>query len=141
LPPAATEPGVFSRLLAESVRRAAQADFALALAVPHGPKDAFTHATSLRLLDLTAQLYYEPIAVMTLTGAELEAAQRALATLPGAQLSPEPQKLSPERSYRLALTARQIAPLVGATHLAPKKYVLTELDVASALARSGFPAL
>jgi dienelactone hydrolase len=141
LPPAASDAGVFSRLLAESVRRAAQADFALALAVPNGPKDAFTHAPSLRLLDLTAQLYYEPIAVMTLTGAELEAARRALATLPGAQLSPEPQKLAPERSYRLALTARQIAPLVSATHLAPKKYVLTELDIASSLARAGFPSL
>jgi dienelactone hydrolase len=141
LPPAAAEVEAFSRLLAESVRRAAQADFALALAPPNGPNAAFAHATSLRLSDLTAQLYYEPIGVMTLTGAELEAARRALATLPGAQLQPEPQKLAPERDYRVALTARQISPLVGATHLAPKRYALTELDVASALARSGFPKL
>jgi pimeloyl-ACP methyl ester carboxylesterase len=141
LPPAAAEVGVFSRLLAESARRAAKADFALALASPNGQSAAFAHAPSVRLSDVTAQLYYEPIAVMTLTGAELEAARRALATLPGAQLSPEPQKLAPERSYRVALTARQIAPLVGATHLAPRKYVLTELDIASALAQSGFPAL
>jgi hypothetical protein len=78
---------------------------------------------------------------MTLTGAELEAARGALAKLPGAALQPEPGKLTPERSYRVALTARQISPLVGATHLAPKKYVLTEVDVASALARGGLPSL
>lgn len=141
LPAAAAEVGVFSRLIAESVRLAAKADFALALAEQSGQNAAFAYAPSLRLSDLTAQLYYEPIGVMTLTGAELEVALRALATLPGAQLQPEPKKLAPERSYRVALTARQISPLVGATHLAPKKYVLTELDVASALARSGWPAL
>jgi dienelactone hydrolase len=138
LPPAATEVASFSRLLAESVRRAAQADFALALP---STNTAFPFASSSRLADVTAQLYFEPIAVMTLTGAELEAARGALAKLPGAALQPEPGKLAPERSYRVALTARQISPLVGATHLAPKKYVLTELDAASALARSGFPRL
>ncbi|HTV17034.1 MAG TPA: prolyl oligopeptidase family serine peptidase, partial [Polyangiaceae bacterium] len=115
LPTAATEVGAFSRGLAESVRRAAKADFALALALPNGPNAAIAYASSLRLADLTAMLYYEPIAVMTLTGAELEAARRALPA--GGRLQPEPAKLAPERSYRVALTARQISPLVAATHL------------------------
>ena len=142
LPPAAADATVWSRLLAESVRRASQADFALALALPNGPNAAFSFAPSLRLSDLTALLYHEPIAVLTLTGAELEAARAALtAKQPGASLTPEPGKLAPERSYRVAVTARQISPLVAATHLAPKKYVLTELDSASALARGGFPKL
>jgi hypothetical protein len=135
LPPAASDPATFARSLAETVRRAAQADFALALATgERGP----SYAPSLRLSDLTALFYHEPIAVMTLSGAELTAAQQALASRPEARLQPPPVRLDPKRSYRVAVTARQITPLVRATHLAPRQYVLTELDVASSLQRTGF---
>ena len=83
-------------------------------------------------------------AVVVLTdasrGAPDGSARDALAAKPELSFQPEPAKLDPKRNYRVALTARQISPLVAVTHLAPQKYVLTELDVASALARSGFTA-
>ena len=76
---------------------------------------------------------------MTLTGAELATARLALAAKPEMHLQPEPgARLDPKRNYRVAVTARQISPLVGATHLAPRQYTLTELELASALGRSGF---
>jgi hypothetical protein len=136
LPPAAVEGPGFARMMAESVRRAAKADFAIASEMgPNGP--AF--AASLRLTDLTALSYHEPIGVMTLTGAELASARVALASKPDLHLQPEPTAtLDPKRNYRVAVLARQISPLVAATHLAPRRYVLTELDAASALGRSGF---
>jgi hypothetical protein len=94
-----------------------------------------------RLTDLTALFYYEPIGVMTLTGAELATARLALAAKPEMHLQPEPgARLDPKRNYRVAVTARQISPLVSATHLAPRQYTLTELELASALGRSGFVA-
>jgi len=126
----------FSRLLAETARRAVDADFAFALETGElGPAFA---AGSVRLNDLTALLYHEPIAVMTLTGAELAAARAALAAKPEAHLQPEPPaELDPRRDYRVAISARQISPIVAATHLAPKRYQLTELELASALSRSG----
>ena len=126
-----------SRLLAETARRATGADYAFALETGDlGPAFA---AGSVRLVDLTALLYHEPIAVMTITGAELAAARLALAPKPEAHLQPEPStQLDPKRSYRVAITARQISPIVALTHLAPKRYELTDQDLASALARTGF---
>lgn len=136
LPAAAEDRAAAARAIAESVRRAAQADFALALATAPGNP---TYTPSLRVADLAALIYYEPISVMTLTGAELDAARRALAAKPEAFLQPlPPARLDPKASYRLALTARQISPLVSATHLAPKRYVMTDQDVAAALRSSGF---
>jgi hypothetical protein len=125
-----------SRALAETARRATGADFAFALETGDlGPAFA---TGSVRLADLTALLYYEPIGVMTLTGAELAAARLALASKPEAHIQPEPPQLDPKRTYRVAITARQISPIVAPTHLAPKRYELTQLDLASALARTGF---
>jgi hypothetical protein len=136
LPPAGADTNVYAHMLAESVRRAANADFALALeARQNGP----SFAPSVRLTDLTALYYYEPISVMTLTGAELAAARLTLAAKLQASMQPEPsRKLDPKRSYRLALSAGQIWPFVAATQLAPQQYAVTELDLASALRRSGF---
>jgi hypothetical protein len=139
LPRAGADGTSFARMVAESVRRAAKADFALAL--EDGPT-GYSYAPSLRLTDLTALFYYEPIGVLTLTGAELASVRRAIAAKPEAHFQPEPSaKLDPKRSYRLAVTARQISPLVAATHLAPHQYVLTELELASALNRAGFVGL
>jgi hypothetical protein len=137
LPAAGAERAGFARMLAESVRRVSGADFALAL---ESGEDGPTYATgSMRTSDFVGLLYYEPIAVMSLTGSELAAARLGLAKNAQAHLQPEPNaKLDPKRSYRLALTARQLGPLFYATHLAPPSYRLTELELASTLARSGF---
>jgi hypothetical protein len=136
LPAAGAERAGFARMLAESVRRVSGADFALAL---ESDEDGPTYATGLRATDLVGLIYYEPIAVMSLTGSELAAARLALAKNDQAHLQPEPNaKLDPKRNYRLALTARQLGPLFYATHLAPPSYRLTELELASTLAREGF---
>jgi hypothetical protein len=140
LPAAGAEPAGFARLLAETVRRVSGADFALALETGEdGPTYA---AGSVHASDLVGLIYHEPIAVMSLTGSELAAARLALGKNAQAHLQPEPSaKLDPKRSYRLALTARQLGPLFYATHLAPPSYRLTELELAATLARSGFAAL
>jgi dienelactone hydrolase len=137
LPAAAADRAVFARALAESARRAVKADFALALQTAPGNP---SYANSLHVADVAGLLYYEPISVMTLTGAELDAARQTLASKkPEALLQPQPPaRLDPKATYRVALTARQISPLVSATHLAPKRYVMTDQDIASALLRSGF---
>jgi poly(3-hydroxybutyrate) depolymerase len=136
LSPAGADAVAFGRMLAESVRRAASADFALAL---EGRQSGPLFAPGVRLTDVTALFYYEPIGVMTLTGAELAQARLTLEGKLQGGIQPEPtRKLDPKRSYRLAMTAGQIWPFVGATHLAPQQYVLTDLELASALRRSGF---
>lgn len=136
LPGTIAEPAVFARSLAESARLAVQADYALALETTPGNP---SYASSLHVADLAALFYYEPISVMTLSGAELDAARAAMAAKPEQKLQPEPPaRLDPKGTYRVALRARQISPLVSATHLAPKRYVMTDQDIAGALLRSGF---
>ena len=80
---------------------------------------------------------------MTLSGARLAEARLALAKTPEAHLQPEPDpaRLDPKKNYRIAVTGRQIWPLVGATQLAPEAYVTTQFETASALLRSGFVGL
>jgi len=143
LPPSGASREPLARMLAESARRAAGADFAFAYdSSPRAPTPTFTPG-SIRLADLAALLYYEPIGVMTLTGAQLAEARLALAQTPEAHLQPEPDpaRLDPKKSYRIAITGRQIWPVVGTTHLAPEAYVTTKFETASALLRSGFVGL
>jgi len=45
--------------------------------------------------------------------------------------------IQPQREYRLALSARQVAPFVRLTHLAPRKYEMVDGNVAQALSRYG----
>ena len=91
-----------------------------------------------RLADLLAQNYFAPVSVMTLSGKELLQAVRAIATAPATlEPEPDPARIDPRREYRLALSARQIAPFVRLTELAPHKYEVTDGSVAQALSRYG----
>jgi hypothetical protein len=75
---------------------------------------------------------------MTLLGSDLVQAARAIAPADGA-LEPEVDlaTIQPQREYRLALSARQVAPFVRLTHLAPRKYEMVDGNVAQALSRYG----
>ncbi len=125
------------RAVAASVRRAAQADFALS-GLPEPNRTNAYEPGEARLADLLAQNYFAPVSVMTLLGSDLVRAASAIAASEG-KLEPEldPASIQPQREYRLALRARQITPFVNLTHLAPHKYEVADGDVAQALTRYG----
>jgi len=126
-----------ARAVAETVRRSAGADFAVA-GLPESSRASAYEPGEARLADLLAQNYFAPVSVMTLSGKDLVQAMRAIATAP-AELEPAPDlaHIDPRREYRLALSARQIAPFVRLTELAPRKYEVTDGSVAQALSRYG----
>jgi hypothetical protein len=126
-----------ARAVAETVRRSARADFAVA-GLPESSRPSAYEPGEARLADLLAQNYFAPVSVMTLSGKELMLAMRALAAAP-AELEPAPDlaRIDPTREYRLALSARQIGPFVRLTELAPRKYEVTDGSVAQALSRYG----
>ncbi|HKO93105.1 MAG TPA: hypothetical protein VJU61_18240, partial [Polyangiaceae bacterium] len=130
-----------ARALASTVRRAAPADFALA-ALPGVQRTNMFEPGNSRLVDLMAQSYFEPVSVMTLTGSELATVVRTLAEKSEFRLEPEPDvaHLQPQREYKLALWSPQISPFVSLTHLAPRKYEMTDTTVGKALARYGVAA-
>jgi hypothetical protein len=118
-------------------RRAAPADFAVA-GLPEPTRPNAYEPGEARLADLLAQNYFTPVSVMTLLGSDLVQAARAIAP---AEAALEPAvdlaTLQPQREYRVALSARQIAPFVRLTHLAPRKYEMVDGNVAQALSRYG----
>jgi len=126
-----------ARAVAASVRRAAPADFAVA-GLPEPTRPNAYEPGEARLADLLAQNYFTPVSVMTLLGSDLVQAARAIAPADGA-LEPEVDlaTIQPQREYRLALSARQVAPFVRLTHLAPRKYEMVDGNVAQALSRYG----
>jgi hypothetical protein len=137
LPDALGTSAALSAAIARSVRRAAPADFALS-GLPRPSRPNAYEPGEARLADLLVQYPFEPLTVMTLHGSELSAAARAVA---GSQAHLEPESalvhISPQREYRLALSAQQISPFVALTHLAPHKYVVTDTTLADALEHHG----
>jgi len=137
LPAELAQNSELARAVAETVRRSAGADFAVA-GLPESARPHAYEPGEARLADLLAQNYFAPVSVMTLSGKQLSDAVRAIAAAPAA-LEPEPDlaRIDPRREYRLALSARQIAPFVRLTELAPRKYEVTDGSVAQALSRYG----
>jgi hypothetical protein len=127
--------------VARSVRRAAPAEFALA-GLPRPTHVNAYEPGNARLADLLVQYPFEPITVMTLHGSELSAAAQAVAAS-GAHLEPEADlaHIKPRHEYRLALSAQQISPFVALTHLAPRKYAVTDTTLLDALERYGLSAI
>lgn len=123
--------------IARSARRAAPADFTVAGLPRPGRVNAYEPGEA-RLADLLVQYPFEPITVMTLRGSELSAAAQAIAAS-DAHLEPSADlaRIHPQREYRLALSAQQISPFVALTHLAPRKYVVTDTTLADALEHYG----
>jgi hypothetical protein len=137
LPAALASSADLARAVAASVRRAAPADFAIT-GLPEPTRANAYEPGEARLADLLAQNYFTPVSVMTLLGSDLVQAARAIAPAEAA-LEPDVDlaTLQPQREYRVALSARQIAPFVRLTHLAPRKYELVDANVAQALSRYG----
>jgi dienelactone hydrolase len=137
LPAALASNADLGRAVAAAVRRAAPADFAVA-GLPEAARASAYEPGEARLADLVAQNYFAPVSVVTVLGSDLMQAARAIAPSeasiePAAELA----RVQPHREYRLALSARQIAPFARLTRLAPRKYELLDANVAQALARFG----
>jgi hypothetical protein len=144
LPESITSRAEFDSAIAESVRQAAAADFAVAgtrqrRSVPDRPEAAPYAAGTTRLSDIRNLFYYQPIGVLVATGAELLKVDEALAKQPGLRLHPAAERatIHPGRSYRIALTADQVGRFVGTTHFAPRTYRVIDVTVADALRQFG----
>jgi len=133
-----------NRWVAAAVRRATHADFAVAtdlgfeLEGPRWPSAevAQTPGTT-RLADIFGFYYYDPIAVMSLTGTELLDAERLLSNAPGVDLEPsvERARVDPARSYTVALTTDQLWTVGRRTRLRTSSYRQTEITASTALSQ------
>ncbi len=126
--------------IAECARRATGADFAVAGdMLPLGAKSVTSGVT--RVSDIVNLFYYERIAVMRMTGAELLALDARLgAPAPGGEwqsLHPRPvsARIERDRAYEIAVPYRIIKPLVRAAHIAPKDCRLAAPQLAHAIER------
>jgi hypothetical protein len=142
LPKEVTTTRALNGWVADSVRRAAGADFAVSadvgfeLKARRWPSDEIAQVPGItRVSDILGLLYYEPIGVMSLTGAELIAAEEGLSKAGGATFEPalEPARLRPKRSYTVALTSDQIWPFGRSTRLRPTSFRQTELTASAAV--------
>lgn len=126
--------------MAEAIRQEAGADFVFATSIGPVSSDAFVSGTT-RLADLTALLFYEPIGVMDLSGAELLADDRALQTASNhnqwSRLHPslEPGKIDPARRYQVAVSAEAVSAFAAGTKTAPRSFRMTDLQAGEAIER------
>jgi len=126
--------------IAEAVRRATGADFAIAGRVPQlGAAPVLPGET--RVADLAPLFYGHTIDVLEMTGAEVLAAQACMeAVAPDAPewvaLQPAaPAALDPTRTYRVAVPMALIGPFGRQTHLAPRGQRQTDTSVPEAILR------
>lgn len=125
--------------IANAIRRAAGADFALVLA-PESP-DALAIAVGItRLSDVAARHFYGPVGFFELSGAELAKLAAAL-DAPGAPLllcggaGAGVGVLDSALTYRIALPVDAASPLTGFAKLAPRNYQHSDLTVGDAIKR------
>lgn len=125
--------------IAQAVRRAAGADFALAYRPPAPNEPAVVPGVT-RLSDVAAGSFYMPIGAFTLTGTELAqlaeklAAPNAPLVLHGANADAL-KRLEPTIAYRVAFPVELAGPLAGFARLAPANYEHTDLLVGDAIER------
>jgi hypothetical protein len=141
LPALIRTPRDFSTAVGLAIRRATGTDFAFAGRWGPAAHAAIT-AGSVRLSDVTALYYYDPIGVLEMSGSELlEAARRLTAPEDPAetQLSLEPgadaKNIAPARTYRVALPIDLIGTFCRVAKMAPRGYRHTDLLVGEALER------
>jgi hypothetical protein len=126
--------------IAESIRREAGADYAYALSGGPASSEAFAIGTT-RLADLLPVVYYQPLGVMDLTGAELLGAdqklQKAEAGSRAGWLHPavDAAKIEPGRVYRVAVSAGDLSNLAATARIAPRSFRMTDLLESEALER------
>lgn len=129
-----------ARRIAEAVRRATGADFAIAGRVPQ-LGDAPVLSGETRVADLVPLYYGHTIDVLAMTGAEVLEAQARMAALAAddvewVMLQPAaPAALDPARTYCVAVPMALIGPFGRKTHLAPRGQRRSDTTVPEALAR------
>lgn len=130
-----------SRRIAEAVRRATGADFAIAGRLAElGEQPVLPGVT--RVADLSSLLYGHTIDMLEMSGAELLAANDALATQAptsenwvGLQPTAVSATIDPAKRYRVALPMGLIFPFGRATKVNPRTQWRTDTTMADALAR------
>jgi hypothetical protein len=130
-----------ARRIAEAVRRATGADFAIAGRVPNlGPAPVATGVT--RVADLSPLFYGHTIDLLEMTGAELLTAQRAMETAAednpewtGLQPALDGAAIDPAARYRVALPMALGGPFGRLTKVNPRPQWRAAATVPEALAR------
>jgi hypothetical protein len=123
--------------MAEAIRLAAGADFAVAAPLGPAHTDAFVSGTT-RLADLLPIYYHEPIGLFDVSGAELLDMDRSLQGSggePSIRFQPSLGKILPHRTYRVAIAAGQVSPFASLTKAGPRSFRVTDLQAAEAFQR------
>lgn len=143
LPEALRSHRAFGAAVAESVRRAAAADFALASSEGLPDVPAIVPGVT-RTVDVLPLRYFEPVGIMDLTGAELLTLRAALDRTSiltnedgWVRVHPQPDAtaIEPAQVYRVALPVYLVWTVGRAARIAPRTYRETDLQVADALER------
>jgi hypothetical protein len=138
LPPGLVSHAALATRMAEAVRLAAGADFAVAAPAGLPASDAFVNGTT-RLGDLLLLLYNEPIGLFDVSGVELKEMDRRLtgANHNGSSLRFQPaiERVDPIRSYRVAISASQVSRFASMTQSAPRSFRVTEMQASEAIER------
>jgi len=138
LPAALVSHGALAARLAEAVRLAAGANYAIAARIGAESADAFVSGTT-RLADLLPFAYNDPICLFDVSGAELQQMDRRLtpANRDGHALrfQPAPGRIDPAASYRVAISSAHVSRFASLTHSAPKTFRVTDLQAREAIER------
>jgi len=136
LPATMVSHGMLADRMAEAIRLAAGADFAVAAPIGPAASDAFVSGIT-RLGDLLPLFHYEPVSLFDVSGAELQEMDRRLsaANSNGGSLRFQPrlEKIDPGRVYRVAIAATHVSPFASSTRTAPRSFRVTELQASEAL--------
>ncbi len=129
------------RRIAEAVRRATGADFAVAGSLPNCPEIVASPGQT-RVADLASLFYGHTVDLVELTGAELRLAQTRMGAVPGAfpgwvDLHPavDAAAVEPARTYRVALPMGQLGAFGTKAALAPRVQRRAAVTVPEALTR------
>jgi dienelactone hydrolase len=124
--------------IAEALRIAAGADFAVAVSGGRGEAPAFVPGIT-RLSDRTLFSYREPVAVLDVSGTELRDMNDRLETAPSNEasirLQPSPSNLVADRQYRIAVSAQHAGRFASIARTASKTFRVTDLQSREALER------
>jgi hypothetical protein len=131
----------FATAVANSVRTAAAAEFAIIQPYGDGEKPAITPGVT-RVGDIAPMFFCTPIGRMTITGRELKQMDAAFQKTPGLFLVPSlsAETLMDEGEYRVALPVDVLWAFSRVTHFAPRKYELLETGVGEAVEKY-FPSV
>jgi hypothetical protein len=129
--------------IARALQRGTGADFVFAGTSTNTSRLATLE--TMRLADVEALVYRQPVCLMDLTGTELLLAEQRRNTITNERVSvrlyPDfaPEKIQPDRNYRVAVTMSTLAPAARTFKLNPRSFRITDLETADILERFLLP--